>query len=31
MNQEETEFVEKFMKKHEQLFEDLGKEIKNFN
>jgi len=30
MNQEDAEFVERFMKEHEQLFEDLGKEKKDF-
>jgi hypothetical protein len=30
MNQDETKFIEEFMKENEQLFEDLGKEIKDF-
>lgn len=30
MNQNEAKFIEEFMKKNEQLFEDLGKEIKDF-
>jgi len=30
MSQDETKFIEEFMKENEQLFEDLGKEIKDF-
>jgi len=30
MSQDETKFMEEFMKENEQLFEDLGKEIKDF-
>ena len=30
MTREESQFVEAFMKEYEQLFEDLGKEIKDF-
>jgi len=30
MNQDETKFIEEFMKENEQLFDDLGKEIKDF-
>ena len=30
MTQDESQFVEAFMSEYEQLFEDLGKEIKDF-
>ncbi len=30
MTQDEAQFVEDFMKEYEQLFEDLGKEKKDF-
>ena len=30
MNRDEAKFIEAFMKENEQLFEDLGKEIKDF-
>lgn len=30
MTQDETKFVESFMKEYEELFEDLGKEKKDF-
>ena len=30
MNQNEAKIIEEFMKENEQLFEDLGKEIKDF-
>ncbi len=30
MTQDEAQFVETFMKKYKQLFEDLGKEKKDF-
>jgi hypothetical protein len=30
MTQDEAQFVENFMKEYEQLFEDLGKEKKDF-
>jgi hypothetical protein len=30
MNRDEAKFIEEFMKENEQLFEDLGKEIKDF-
>jgi hypothetical protein len=30
MTREESQFVKVFMKEYEQLFEDLGKEIKDF-
>ncbi len=30
MNQDEAKFIEEFMKENRQLFEDLGKEIKDF-
>lgn len=30
MKQEDEQFIEEFMKEHDQLFEDLGKEKKNF-
>ena len=30
MSQEEAKFMEEFMKENEQLFEDLGKEIRDF-
>jgi hypothetical protein len=30
MTRDESQFVEAFMNEYEQLFEDLGKEIKDF-
>ena len=30
MTQDESDFVEAFMKEHAQLFEDLGNEIRDF-
>lgn len=30
MSQDEAKIIEEFMKENEQLFEDLGKEIKDF-
>lgn len=30
MSQDEAKFIEEFMKENYQLFEDLGKEIKDF-
>jgi hypothetical protein len=30
MSQDEARFIEDFMKEYAQLFEDLGKEIKDF-
>lgn len=30
MKQKDEEFIEKFMREHDQLFEDLGKEKKGF-
>jgi hypothetical protein len=30
MTQDESQFVKAFMNKYEQLFKDLGKEIKDF-
>jgi len=30
MSQDKAKFIEEFMKENEQLFEDLGKEIKDF-
>ena len=30
MNQDEEQFVERFMKEYEQLFEDLGNEKRDF-
>lgn len=30
MSQDETKFIEEFLKGNEQLFEDLGEEIKDF-
>ncbi len=30
MTRDESQFIEIFMKEYEQLFEDLGKEIKDF-
>lgn len=30
MSQDESDFIDAFMKEHEQLFEDLGNEIKDF-
>ena len=30
MSQDEAKFIEEFMKENEQIFEDLGKEIKDF-
>ena len=30
MKKDEIEFINQFMKEHEQLFEDLDKELKDF-
>lgn len=30
MSQDETKFIDDFMRENEQLFEDLGREIKDF-
>ena len=30
MSQDEAKFIEEFIRENEQLFEDLGKEIKDF-
>jgi hypothetical protein len=30
MNQDESDFIDAFMKEYEQLFEDLGNEVRDF-
>lgn len=30
MSQDEAKFIEEFMKENDQLFEDLGRELKDF-